>query len=219
MKIDVHRHAADAGHADRVVRNLFHDQADQLKQGNYYSAGLHPWHVQAETLQKDLASVRSIADLDEVIAIGEAGLDKSIRTSLELQNEAFIAQIEMAVEFGKPLIIHCVKAYNEVFDLHRRYKPREPWIIHWFNASAEMGKQLTSNNFYLSFGHMLFRENSKAYNAFPAITGERIFLETDDAGYTITEIYEQATRLRGIGIRELEKQVERNFQTCFGKKA
>ena len=49
MKIDIHRHAKDPGRADRVVRNLFHNQIDQIEERKYYSAGLPPWHVNENT--------------------------------------------------------------------------------------------------------------------------------------------------------------------------
>lgn len=217
MKIDIHRHAQDPGKADRVVRNLFHNQADQIEDGKYYSAGLHPWHVNQNSLDKDLDLVYEMASCDEVIAIGEAGLDKSGKTAFDLQLQAFKAQIRIAAEMDKPLIIHCVRAYNEILKIHQEAENGKPWIVHWYNASTEMGEQLIARNFYLSFGHMLFEDRSKAYKAFPDIPLDRIFFETDDAGYTIEEVYTQAAILREIDCASLELQIENNFNTCFGE--
>ena len=216
MKIDIHRHAHDRGNADQMIRNLFHDQTDQLDDEHYYSVGLHPWHVDQDSLMDDLEAVTAIAHHPQILAIGEAGLDKSIKTSLKLQTEAFEQQIAFAVKYEKPMIIHCVKAYNEVFDLKRNTGYDKAWIIHWYNASGEMGIQLSRHGFYLSFGHMLFNENSKAFHAFKGIPLQHIFLETDDSEYTIDKIYSKAAYLRNIPVSDLEAQLEKNFHTCFG---
>jgi TatD DNase family protein len=218
MKIDIHRHARDPGSAKRVIRNLFPYQATEIEAKQYYSIGLHPWHVNAGTLESDINKIRETAKDDRVVAIGETGLDKTIKVPVELQQRAFSAQIEIAKELNKPIIIHCVRAYNEIFSLRLESKHNKPWIIHWFNASLEMGKQLISKNFYLSFGHMLFNKKSKAYSAFPDLPGDRILLETDDADCTIDEVYQQASLLVGLNMAKLEKRVETNFINCFSVK-
>ncbi|MBN1597283.1 MAG: TatD family hydrolase [Bacteroidales bacterium] len=218
MKIDIHRHANDAGKADRVVRNLFHYQEDEIVAERYYTIGLHPWHVREESLHKDINKVSQAAKHPQVIAIGEAGLDKTIDISMGLQRNAFRAQIEIAKEVNKPLIIHCVRSYNEIFDLYIKSGHRKPWIIHWFNASDQMGKQLTAKGFYLSFGHMLFKDNSKAFKAFTEIPVSNILLETDDAGCTIDEIYTRAANLLAMSQQDIEKRIEINFENCFGIK-
>jgi TatD DNase family protein len=61
----------------------------------------------------------------------------------------------------------------------------------------------------------LFRENSKAYEVFKSIPAENIFLETDDAGYSIQEIYEQASLVRKIPVDALKLQILDNFARCF----
>lgn len=215
MKIDIHRHAKESGTAKRVIRNLFHDQLSEIEPKKFYSIGLHPWHVNAESLDSDIQNLSEAAEDPGVIAIGETGLDKSIKVPFELQVKAFLAQIKLAIAVNKPVIIHCVRAYNEIFSLRLESEHKKPWIIHWFNASQQMGEQLISKNLYLSFGHMLFNSKSKAYHAWTKLPIDHIFLETDDAGYTIDEIYQQAALLKGINITRLEKQIETNFLNCF----
>jgi len=216
MWIDIHRHANDSGSANVVVRNLFHDQKNEIETGRWYSIGLHPWHVKADSIHDDIARVEEMAGHPQIIAIGETGLDKSIIIPFDLQIRAFEAQIEIAKTMNKPMIIHCVKAYNEVLKMKIRSKQQKPWIIHWFNAIREMGEQLTNRDFYLSFGHMLFDSRSKAYKSFPYIPLDRIFFETDDTGYRIDEVYDRATRLRNIDLRSLKDTIQQNFIQCFG---
>ncbi len=215
MLLDIHRHAKTGNTAFKVVRNLFHNQTGEIEVHKLYSVGLHPWHVNEESLQSDLEMIRRISDHPQIIAIGEAGLDKAINTPYSTQLKAFWEQILIAGSVGKPMIIHCVRAYNELIELRSETKDMRPWIIHWFNSNVEMGLQLIGKDFYLSFGHMLFNEQSKAYRAFTKLPLDRIFLETDDTGYSIHDVYQKAALLRGISVEDLEMQIILNFKQCF----
>lgn len=218
MYIDIHRHSADPGTANIFIRNLFHNQTNEIIPGSFFSVGLHPWNVNLNTLTKDVNQVLACADNPLIVAVGETGLDKKIKTGLEIQLRAFELQIEIAKSANKPMIIHCVGAYNEIFELKLKSGATKPWLLHWFNANVQMGLQLVSKGFYLSFGHMLFKKDSKACKAFTQMPLEFIFFETDDAGYEIDEIYHRASELLAIPLSVLEKKIEQNFESFFGIK-
>jgi TatD DNase family protein len=215
MKIDIHRHTINNDISVQAVRNLFHSQTGEIENQKLYSVGLHPWHVKEETLQNDIEEVRKIANHPQIIAIGEAGLDKTIDVPLTIQQKAFLDQIEIARDVNKPMIIHCVKAYNEIAELKTHSKHTCPWIVHWFNSNFEMAMQLVEKDFYLSFGIMLFKEESKAFKAFTRLPIERIFLETDDTVYSIEEIYSKASSMLGLSVETMEAQINKNFKDCF----
>jgi TatD DNase family protein len=215
MKIDIHRHAVNKDTSIRVVRNLFHSQTGEIESQKFYSVGLHPWHVNEETLQNDIDKVQEIANHPQIIAIGEAGIDKKVDVPYEIQLTAFKLQIAIARQVNKPMIIHCVKAYNEVLELNMTANLPRPWIIHWFNSSGEIAFQLIEKGFYLSYGTMLFREESKAFKLFNKLPLERIFLETDDTGHSLDEIYQKAASLLDIHQKELEQRIMLNFKECF----
>ncbi len=215
--LDIHRHSAYP-HKDVVlVRNLFPDQTDELKNPGYYSVGLHPWHLKEENYVQQLEIVREAANDSKVIAIGEAGLDKVIEVPYELQMKVFKQQIEIAESVQKPLIIHCVRSYNDILYLRKSSNQKVPWIFHWFNSNQQTARELIKKNCYLSFGHMLFNNKSKAHRIFPLLPGERIFLETDDGEKTILEIYERAATLRATTVEKLRDQLINNFETCFNR--
>jgi TatD DNase family protein len=218
MFIDIHRHSPEKGKAHRYIRNLFHNQTSEIYPGELYSVGLHPWHVLDNTLVSDLKLVELAANDTQVLAIGETGLDKKIDIPIDIQFQAFELQTDIAKKAGKPMIIHCVRAYNEIVELKNKSCHKNPWLIHWFNASEQMGLQLIKHGFYLSFGHMLFAEESKAYKAFPHIPLEYLFFETDDAGYEIDEVYLRASDMLSIPLEELEARIEKNFENFFGVK-
>ncbi len=216
MYIDIHRHSANKGEADLVMRNLYHTEIAEIPITPFCSVGLHPWHIHESVPQEIFDAIGHSAINSQVLAIGETGLDKAIETKLEWQLDAFQKQVEIAKKYNKPMIIHCVRAYNELQLIRKNSHHKQPWIFHWFNASAHTAFDLINKGCYLSFGHMLFKENSKAYRAFLEIPVERIFLETDDAAISIKEVYARAADLRGMVYEKMQEQIKNNFKTCFG---
>ncbi|QQS49828.1 MAG: TatD family hydrolase [Bacteroidota bacterium] len=216
MYIDIHRHSADRGEADLVVRNLYHTEVSEIQQTPYCSVGVHPWHIHEAVSQDIIDKLGNSAKNSHVLAIGETGLDKSIETKLEWQLDAFQKQLEIAKSINKPMIIHCVRAYNELQLLRKNSAHQQAWIFHWFNASAQTAFDLIHKGCYLSFGHMLFKENTKAYQAFLEIPVERIFLETDDAAISIKEVYAKAAGLKHLSGEQMQAQIKSNFKHCFG---
>ncbi|MBN1158094.1 MAG: TatD family hydrolase [Bacteroidales bacterium] len=213
--IDIHTHSHYRRKGVTVVQNVFPGQDDQLDNGNYFSVGLHPWNVNKHSMDKDIDWVKAHAAERNIIAIGEIGLDKSIDCPWEDQQTAFERQLSVAAEVNKPVILHCVRAYSEMLAYRKQSEHKSPWIFHWFNADIRIAEELIRKNCFLSFGHMLFKEGSKAFKAFRSVPVEHLFFETDDAGYSINEIYEQAALLRNMDMNELKKHILGNFKKCF----
>ena len=74
----------------------------------------------------------------QVLAVGEAGLDKLADAPMDLQVEVFRCQACLAEEVGKPLVIHLVKAVDELLKVKRDLRPSNPWIIHGFRGKAAL---------------------------------------------------------------------------------
>ncbi len=217
MYIDIHRHSPSPGDEVITLQNLFPGQEGQIGKSAFYSAGLHPWHIDNDEkkTEKSFENIRKLLGYDKVIAIGETGLDKSIKTDFGLQQTIFDRHLRLAGDYQKPVIIHCVKAYADMLGFKKQFGQQLPWIMHWFNADEQMAGQLIRKNCYLSFGHMLFKENSKAFKTFPAVPSGRIFLETDDSSYAIQEVYRRAAQLRGISLSKMQGIIKSNFKNCF----
>ena len=218
MLIDIHRHSSSKGNADQVLRNLFHSEVDQIESTNICSIGLHPWHLNPDTWREDIMVIKDYAGSDKVLAIGETGLDKAIETPLEDQRNAFNIQLQIASDFNKPVIIHCVRAYDELLSFRKNSNNKLPWIIHWYNGSPQTGEDLIKKNCYLSFGHMLLNEKSKAYKTFLKVPLEKVFFETDDANINIDEVYKRAATLRNIKEEKIVEIIKHNFEMCFKTK-
>ena len=213
--LDIHTHTWYDHPETTVVLNVFAAETEKLQLPGFFSAGLHPWHVEENTWHEGVATVKQASQNPRVLAIGEAGLDKSIDAPYTIQLEAFRAQLQIAESAHKPLIIHCVHSYSEMLSIRKKADQTLPWIFHWFNADIQMARELIRKNCYLSFGHMLFNPKSKAYGAFQYIPADRIFFETDNTGYSIEQVYEKAASLRNTGITELKSRIMTNFGLCF----
>ncbi len=217
MYIDIHVHNYYEQENVILVQNLFPEHANSMVKKRYYSIGLHPWHVKDNMWQNDCEVVSRVSTHPNIIAIGETGLDAKVDISFETQVKAFRKQLEIAEECNKPVIIHCVRAYNEILSVRKHSNQNIPWIIHWFNASKQLADDLINKNCYLSFGHTLFKEDSKAFKAFTELPLDKIFFETDDAGISIIQVYEKGASIRKIKIDKLKTQLQKNFNNCFGK--
>jgi TatD DNase family protein len=183
-----------------------------------YSCGIHPWYINPDTLPAQLNRLRFDVFDKRCLAIGECGLDKLSKTDFELQQQAFMEQVQIANEAGKPLIIHCVKAFNELINCLRDTDNKVPVVIHGFNNNENIARVLKDEGFYLSFGKALLGFESNASKAIKTIGRKNFFLETDDADISIKYIYKKASELLGIDEEIIMAQLQSNFEKVFNFK-
>jgi TatD DNase family protein len=195
--------------------NVFPEEQEKLQFPCYFSVGLHPWYVKEDTWKHEVEIVRLASSLPSVLAIGETGLDRTVSVPMPAQQAAFEEQLHIAENSRKAVVIHCVRSYPEILAYRKKSDLSIPWIFHWFNSNEQTARELIRKNCFLSFGHMLFNKQSKAYPVFKIIPVENIFLETDDAGYTIQQVYDQAVLIRNIHPDVLKSQILDNFARCF----
>jgi TatD DNase family protein len=214
--IDIHTHSYYQDPEVTLLLNTFPEETEKTGLSVMLSMGLHPWHINEKHWEGMVEIIRQSASVNpHVVAIGETGLDKTITCPLPVQEQVFLAQLSVAETFHKPVVIHCVRSYSEMLALRKKSDQRIPWIFHWFNADEQIGRELIRKNCYLSFGHMLFNDKSKAFRVFKTIPPENVFFETDDAGYTIRQVYEKAALLRNFQVPDLKKKIIDNFACCF----
>lgn len=150
-----------------------------------------------------------------MVAVGEAGLDKSIEAPLQVQQTFFDMQAHLAERHQKPMIIHCVRAFQEIVAFRKIHQNAPPWIIHGFTGSQQLARQLTDEGFYLSFGSSLIKGHQKTLESLRSIDSGRIFLETDDQPIAIQQVYEQAARQLDISLAGLQKIVRESYNKLF----
>nr|WP_295929531.1 TatD family hydrolase [uncultured Dyadobacter sp.] len=211
MYYDIHTHQASHSEEAVRVRNLHSGFGEAIH--GYVSMGLHPWYLNAETLHADLRSLFEHASQPRVLAIGECGLDKLTATPWDLQVSTFEQQIKIAEELGKPLIIHCVKAFQETLHFLRGVKV--PVIFHGINNRLSLVEPVIRAGHYLSFGTALLQMDGNIHRTVLSAPIDKLFLETDDMATDITVIYKLAGHIRQIPEKKLVLQLERNFNKLF----
>ncbi len=152
-----------------------------------------------------------------MLAIGEIGLDKSIEAPLEDQLRIFEKQVEIAESANLPVVLHVVRAFNEMLGFMKAQQPVVPIIIHGYNGSPEMVEELVKAGFQISFGQAITREHSKIIESLQKVPVEMMFLETDEGDMDIRELYQFAAEQKGISEDHLRVQIFENARTHLSR--
>ncbi len=222
--------------------------------GVYAAVGLHPIHTgksyhdaqelgggeaakaftsRGETFDADY--YRALARHPKVVAIGECGLDyfrldayESREVQVEKQKEAFSAQITLAREVGKPLMVHCREAFPDLITtLKANARGLKPGIVHFFTGSASEAQQLLELGFSFTFGGVVTfaREYDEAIAAIPL---DRILSETD-APYVapvpyrgkrnepayVVEVVKKLAELKNVSVETIAGHIFENAKRIF----
>lgn len=143
--------------------------------------GLHPCDVKPETWEKELRIVENYLKQRPFCAIGEIGIDLYWdKTTLDIQIKAFEQQIDWAIAYDLPIVIHTRESFDEVFEvLERKKHPRLRGIFHCFSGTLEQAKHAIDLGFILGIGGVVTFKNGKIDQFLHEISLEKIVLETD----------------------------------------
>ena len=180
----------------------------------FYSIGIHPLYIDENRLESDFKIVDEKLALPECLALGECGLDKRSETSFEVQQTVFERQLALAEKYRKPVVIHCVAAFQDLIEIKKRLKIKVPMIVHGYSKKIELAKQLIDNDFYVSFGKNLLR-NPELESVFKSIPNDRFLLETDMVEEGIGAVYALAAKYKKLELSELKDIVSKNYTTVF----
>lgn len=205
--LDIHTHQVNQ--KSNVIRiqslSLTDDVFLAMPKTKPIAVGLHPWYAKLEELETQMRYLTVIAQQANVKLIGECGLDRLRGEKIENQLLILEQQIALAEQLNKPLILHCVKCFDELIALKQKHKVQVPMIIHGFNKSIELGKQMLDKGFYLSFGKALLDGNANVAEL--VRTMDHFFLETDDSEQSIEEIYGVVANLKKCSVDELKARI------------
>ncbi len=188
MVCNLHSHAPSLGGITDRSATLTLLDAPHLQ-----SVGIHPWHAS----EGQIEHLDELAPDPRVAAIGEAGFDTLRGPSAEIQTTAFRHQALLAERLGKPLIIHCVKAWDALLEQHRLLRPETPWVIHGFRGNPQQCRQLLNRGLKISLG---YRFNPLTAAIIPP---ESLFIETDDAPVDISEVAALVAAARATSPQEI----------------
>lgn len=196
---DIHTHHAISKPNVIAVRNISIAEADamiHLNENDWFSIGIHPWNADSSSIL-EINRLENLVKNDRIKLIGECGLDKNSKVGFEQQVFFFKKQIEISEQLQKPLIIHCVGYYNELFDLKKQSKPTVRWVIHGFRGKPQLAEQALKAGFDLSFGEKF---NEQSVRITPL---ENLLIETDESLLSIEQIYDKIAFAKHCHIEDL----------------
>ena len=201
MIYDVHTHHLPSTPGEAIVQLT--PDAFTLQPGHFYSVGLHPWDIR-EDWRTQMGKLLVMALHTHVLMIGEAGLDKKNSPApMEVQMEVFREHVRLSELIRKPLIVHCVKAFDELLSIRKEMKPTLPWIIHGFRGGVEQWQQLTRAGLLVSIG--------KHYDTtlIKELAPSQLLIESDDTTELDT-IYNLVSTDTSISTSDLRQHVANN---------
>jgi TatD DNase family protein len=213
--IDIHTHgAAGNEHPSRLLQ--VHNVALNHQEEVHVSpstAGLHPWYVDPIAVGAAFEKLVQLLEQKAIIGIGECGLDKVTAADLSLQQDVFSRQIELAKSYHVPLVVHCVRAFQEVLQSLVYQKYAGHVIFHGYQKNIVLARTLLQKGYFLSFGHYILQ--GRLDDVLKEIPLEQLFLETDTASTPIESIYDYVARVRNQELSTLKEQLFKNYQSVF----
>ncbi len=200
----------DFHHHKKYIRNgIYNLNIEQIPPDFPYSIGIHPQDIDVNNLEQQFSWMKGMM-FQNCFAIGECGLDSLVSIDHKIQEEVFLRQIRIANEVKKPMIIHCVRKFYEVISFKK--KAEQPMIIHGFNKKHQIAEDLLANNFYLSFGKAVLY-NLSLQDILKNTPLDKFFLETDNEDFSIEELYDKVSEIKGISLEQLNEQILENLET------
>ncbi len=192
----------------------------------FAAVGVHPTEV--KSFDMDLTWIEEYINHPKVVAIGEIGLDYYWDKKFqEQQKNIFVKQIELANQYGKPIIVHMRDATMDTYELLKNYKEEgTKGVMHCYSGSLESMYQFVDLNMYISLaGPVTFKNARSVKEIAAAIPLDRLLIETDSPYLTpvpfrgklnepknVYYVAKEIAEIRNIDFAELSKNTYIN--TC-----
>ncbi len=214
--INIHSHQFNENADDICIVDWHTSPKENNNKLSLFSAGIHPWYIDALNIEIQLEQLKEVVVKANCMAIGECGLDKLKGPEMSLQIELFEKQIDLAIQLQKPLIVHCVKAFDVLFAIIKKYQNKATFVIHGFNQNEQVALQLIQFGAYISFGAALLNvKNNKLKLIFDQVPNKNIFLENDNSDSGIHQIFEAAASIKKCELYVMKEIIFANYKTVF----
>ena len=197
----------------------------------YPMIGLHPTSVDAD-YEKELEIVaRELASPNEFVAVGEIGMDLYWdKTFLREQQRVLDKQIEWALEYGLPVVLHCREAFDHIYNVLKPYQQTPlKGIFHSFTGTSEEACRIMEfADFMIGINGVVTFKKSTLPEVLKNIPLERIVLETDSPYLTpvpfrgkrnessyIPLIAQKIAELTGLETKKIEEITTQNALNLF----
>ncbi len=195
----------------------------------YAAVGYHPGDLD-DYNEEGYRRICQLAAHPKCVAIGEIGLDYYWDDSRKPEQKAlFHRQLQLALEMGKPVIVHDREAHGDCMEIVREY-PELRGVFHCFSGSVEMAEELLRKGWYLGFdGPVTYKNARKALEVLEICPLDKILVETDSPylspiplrgkrndSRNLRYIVEKIAQVKGVEPREMARITQENGRTLFG---
>lgn len=191
--------------------------------------GLHPCSVN-ENVEAELKLVEEWLGKRKFCAVGEIGIDLYWdKTFFAQQQMAFKKQIDWALQYQYPIVIHCRDAFDEIFEILTSYQKLPKGIFHCFSGNLEQASKIISlGGFKLGIGGVVTFKNSGLDKVVEQLDMQHLVLETDspylapnpfrgkrnESGYII-QIAQKIGEIKNLSIAEVGEITTKNAEEIF----
>lgn len=184
------------------------------------SFGIHPWYADKVACDdRDMFFNHYGDNMAHAEIIGECGLDKACSSSWEQQTKLFRWQADYAAKLNMPMVIHCVRAFNEVIAVRHKlasfYKNLAKWVIHGYLGGLQMADQLFRVGIWVSFGEAITDPRRIKVRQCLAEIKTPFLLETDDSPVGIERVYQAAADIRCCSMALLMETIDNHYNSLF----
>ena len=192
--------------------------------------GVHPWdapcgHGEAQSVDGIASSLRQSLAANPAAGVGEIGLDRLRERAIPpAMREVFEAQLAIAVELGRPVVLHGAKCWGQVVETVKRLLglatspcPGQAFLFHGFSRSDGLIPDIVRLNGYISVGPAILNDHAVNYRALARkIPGDRLLVETDRTAEnaaecpSVRDVLAKLAEIRGEGVAALEAQTDAN---------
>lgn len=204
--IDFHTHRQNAAGAIISINPWQFDP----QPGLWYSVGFHPWYNVDTLTDNDFTQLEQCARHEQVLAIGETGMDSLRGADLNIQAKVFERHLYIAATVAKPVVVHSVRTAQNILAVRRHAGLTDVSLaIHGMRANAHVARTLLDAGCYLSYG---IRFNPDAISATPL---DRLLIETDDSDTTIDEVAARIAQVLHLTPNEVKSISAANTTTLL----
>ena len=195
--------------------------------------GVHPWDCLGQSTavecNRSPSGLRAALEADSGLGVGEIGLDRLKEREISPRmREMFEAQLKLALEFRRPVVLHGAKCWGQVVSTIRRLVPHPSspiplFLFHGFSRSDGLIPDIVALGGYISVGPAVLNDHAVNYRELvKKIPLERLLVETDRTEAnaaecpSVRDVAAKVAELRGLAPEELEKITDRNAEEFLG---
>ena len=190
--------------------------------------GIHPWEtLEMGSVPNDvLGEISERLAVQEELGVGEIGLDRLKNRDIPpVMRETFVAQLELAAQFRRPVVLHGAKCWGQVTAECKRFAGRIPaFLFHGFSRSDGLLPDIEALNGFVSVGPAVLNDHAVNYRKLVAkIPAGRLLVETDRTAENaaecpaIEDVARKLAELRGMAYGELEALTDMNARRFCGE--